>query len=240
MNKKQQAQSTKIKKSITHKAHLGKLHTVFEDGKLSNRTRKSNPMREAIAEVRSLFGWMSDDYLIHAKELAMNNGGQLYLINAAEESITDHRSEGEPLRRKLSGEELSMMARTAINKGMDVNHDPRFQTMATVLDSEYNPQTRQIQMIVMESDPEIINAIANNQITAVSINGGSPRSESVEPCINGCVDNTCELCTVPRGVVLGELDDIAMTWVATSPIMYKGLSVPSAVPGIKVTAIQPI
>ena len=172
--------------------------------------------------------------------MASQAGGQLYLIRAASESITDHRAEGEPYRRLLKGDELALLARTAINKGMDINHEPSWRTEATILDSEYDGITKSIQMIVMERDPAIIQAIQNNQITAVSINGGSPRSESIEPCINGCVDTTCELCTVPRGVVLGEMDDIAMTWVATSSFMWNGIPIPKAVAGIKVTAIQPI
>ena len=97
-------------------------------------------------------------------------------------------------------------------------------------------------MLVMEEDPEIITAIQNGIITAVSINGGSPRTESVEPCEHGCTDNSCELCLVPRGVVLGELDDVALTWVVTHPmgLQWRGMNIPVALPGVKTTAIQPI
>lgn len=131
------------------------------------------------------------------------------------------------------------MARTAIGHAMDVNHNPAWRTQSLVLDSEYDPITRSIQMIILERDPEIIQAIDRGQIQAVSINGGAPRSETIEPC-NG-VDG--ELCNVPRGVVLGELDGIALTWVVTDP---RGLPhsqyglLPFAEPGVKSTIIQPI
>ena len=240
LTKKQQRVSTNIKSDVTRKANKHELHTVFPDGRLSKRTRGTNPMREALAEVRSEFKWLSDDYLLSAKEIANKNEGTLYLIRAAKESITDHRGEGEKYRRLLSGGELALMTRTAINKGMDINHNNRWRTEALILDSEYDPIAKEIQMIVLEKDEEINRAIDNGQITAVSINGGSPRTQDVQPCNHDCSHGECELCNVPKGVVLGELDDIAMTWVATSPMVWKGIKIPKAVPGIKVTAIQKI
>lgn len=240
-DKKQQRDISNIKRHITRKASQGKLHTVKPDGSLSNRTRKSNPMREALLEIREEFGWLSDDYISKARNITNDNGGQLYLIRAASEAITDHRREGEPLRRKLSGDELKRLARTAISKGADVNHDPSLRTGANVIDSEYDDKSKQIQMLLLETDPEIINAINHGVITAVSINGGSPRSESVEPCDEHCVSN-CELCLVPTGVVLGELDDIALTWVVTDPngLSWRGQKIEPATPGVKTTAIQPL
>ena len=239
--RKQQSDIEQIKGDITKAARKGELHTVKRDGSLSKRTRKSNPIREALAEIREEFGWLTDDYISKARNVAENSGGQLFIIRAASEAITDHRREGEPLRRKLSGDELSRMARTAIGKGMDINHEPELQTQATIIDSEYDEKTRQIQMLVLENDQEIINAVNNGILTAVSINGGSPRSESVEPCEDHCETN-CELCLVPKGVVLGELDDIALTWVVTDPrgLIWKGMNVPAATPGVKTTAIQPL
>ena len=67
-----------------------------------------------------------------------------------------------------------------------------------------------------------------------------PRSESIEPCENGCTTSSCELCLVPQGVVLGELDNIAMTFVITDPngLYWNGHHVPSAEPGIKFTKIE--
>jgi len=206
---------------------------------LAQRTRKTNPIREALVEIREEFGWLTDDYISKARNVAENSGGQLFIVRAASEAITDHRREGEPLRRKLSGDELSRMARTAIGKGMDINHSPEMQTQGTVIDSEYDEKNRQIQMLILEIDQEIINAVNNGIITAVSINGGSPRSESIEPCEEHCETN-CELCLVPKGVVLGELDDIALTWVVTDPrgFNWKGMQIQDATPGVKTTAIQ--
>jgi len=241
LTRKQQSDIEQIKGDITKKANSGELHTVKADGSLSKRTRKSNPIREALIEIRQEFGWLTDDYISKARKVAEDARGQLFIIRAASEAITDHRREGEPLRRKLSGDELIRLARTAIGKGMDVNHTPEFRTDATVIDSEYDDATRQIQMLVLENDPEIINAVNNGIISAVSINGGSPRSETIEPCDEHCETN-CELCLVPKGVVLGELDDIALTWVVTDPmgLNWKGMNVPAATPGVKTTAIQPL
>jgi hypothetical protein len=195
-------------------------------------------IQEAIMQVRQEFGWLSDDYIMRAKALATNSGGVLYLIRASQEAITDHRAEGEVYRRKLDGMELLAMARTATNRGMDINHNPEWRTDAMVLDSEYDPSTRAIQMLVMELDPEINQMIANGQIQAVSINGGAPRTENIESC--GTPDG--ELCNVPRGVILGELDDIALTWVVADPrgIVWRGITIPFAEPGVKTTGIQPI
>lgn len=238
-----------IHRKIGAKSHEGTLHKVKKDGELSQRTGHRNYYRkplkmiqEAIAQVRQEFGWLGDDYLMRAKAMAEEAGGKLYLVRASQETITDHRAEGEPYRRLLGGAELRGMARTAITHGMDINHNPMWRTQAIVLDSEYDEITKSIQMIILETDPEVNQFIANQQITAVSINGGSPREELVEPCINGCTDDTCELCVVPRGVVLGEQDDIALTWVVTDPrgIFWKGQRIPFAEPGVKSTIIQPI
>jgi hypothetical protein len=169
-------------------------------------------------------------------------GGKLYLIRATQSTITDHRPEGEPYRRLLAGDELLGMARTAIGHTMDINHNPEWKTQAVILDSEYDPATQSIQMLILERDPEINQMIKAQQITAVSINGGSPRNETVEPCDHGCRDGSCELCVVPRGVVLGEQDDIALTWVVTAPqgVFYKGQAIPKAEPGVKSTIIQSV
>jgi len=174
------------------------------------------------------------------KKLAEESDGQLYLIRAAGETITDHRSEGEPYRRKLSADELNSMARTAIGKSMDINHQPELETDATILDVDFDKNRKEMQMLVIERDPQINNAIEDGIITAVSINGGMPRSESVEPCNHGCSSDQCELCLVPKGVVLGELDGIGMTWVITDPrgMYWNGNFLPKATPGIKTTKIE--
>lgn len=225
---------TKIKKSITRKANKGELHTVKDDGTLSQRTRGTNPMREAIMEVRNDFKWLSEEYLQKVRELPVD--GKMFLIKASEEAITDHRGEGyEPYRRWLSPDELHAMARTATGKGMDINHKAENKTESQILDSEYDKDLRQIQMIVNEADPEVLQAIENKVITAVSINGGAPRDTDIQ-----CPTDECFV--VPRGVILGELDDIALTWVVTDPrgMYWRGRWIPPAKPGVKTTAIQPV
>jgi hypothetical protein len=206
---------------------------------LQNNNQKKS-LQEAISNLRSEFSWLNDDYIMNARKLAEDAGGQLYLVRAAAETITDHRSEGESYRRKLSADELNSMTRTIIGKKMDINHQPELETNATILDAEFDKNRKEMQALIVEKDPQINQAIADGKITAVSINGGMPRSESIEPCENGCTDNTCELCVVPKGVVLGELDDIGMTYVVTDPngLYWNGRFVPSAEPGIKVTVIE--
>jgi len=263
LSRKEESEIHGIENHINQAAKDGTLHTVKKDGKLSDRTRKTNPIKESqiqlpqlrldlpkstlskkvlqesIAGLRSEFDWLTDDYISKARELAQDSGGQLYLIRAAGESITDHRSEGEPYRRKLSAEELNAMARTSIGKKMDINHQPEYETDATILDTEFDKKRKEIQMLVIERDPQINQAIADGKITAVSINGGMPRSESIEACDHECTDS-CELCVVPQGVVLGEIDGIGMTWVVTDPhgLYWNGHFVSSAEPGIKFTKIE--
>jgi len=214
---------------------LPPIHLTLPKTKLSRKV-----LQESIANLRLEFDWLTDDYVSKARELAADSGGKLYLIRAAGESITDHTSEGEPYRRKLSADELNSMTRTAIGKNMDINHQPELETDATILDADFDKKRKEIQMLVIERDHQINNAINDGKITAVSINGGMPRSETVEPCNHGCSDGNCELCLVPKGVVLGELDGIALTWVVTDPkgLYYNGSFVPSAEPGIKFTKID--
>jgi hypothetical protein len=211
---------------------------IYPSGQF-NETRK---IREAIAQVRHEFSWLSEEYLMKAKGLAEGSGGKLYLVRASQEAITDHRAEGEPFRRLLAGSELLAMSRTAIGHGMDINHNPEWRTGATILDSEFDPNTKSIQMLIMEIDPEINQLISNGQIDSVSINGGSPRTEAVEPCNAGCTHESCEKCVVPRGVILGELDGIGLTWVVSDPrgISWRGNMIPKAEPGVKTTIIQPV
>ena len=197
-------------------------------------------LQEAISNLRSEFDWLDDDYIEGAKKLADDAGGVLYLVRAAAESVTDHRSEGEEYRRKLSADELNSMTRTIIGKKMDINHQPEFETDATILDAEFDKNRKEMQALVIERDPQINQAIEDGKITAVSINGGMPRSEKIEPCDNDCTDDNCELCVVPKGVVLGELDGIGMTYVVTDPngLYWDGKFVSSAEPGIKITLIE--
>ena len=207
---------------------------------LSKTQISKKALKEAFSNLRSEFKWLTDDYIENARSLVKDTDGVLYVIRAAGETITNHISEGEEYRRKLTAEELNAMTRTAIGKKMDINHEPELETDATILDADFDPYRKEIQMLVIEQDPQINQAIDDGKITAVSINGGMPRSESIEPCDHQCTSENCELCLVPKGVVLGELDDIAMTWVITDPngMYWRGKFIPSAEPGIKFTKIE--
>lgn len=237
-----------INSIVGQKARAGTLHTVKPDGSLSPKTRRTNPrneaytidynriiethvIREAVMDLRQEFKWMTQKYESAIRNLPVK--GKWYIIRASTSTITDHRTEGEPYRRLLSNDELHALTRTAIGKEMDVNHDPAYKTQAHIYDAEFDKLRGESQMLVLEQDPEIINAIANGTITAVSINGGSPRSERVECGVDECF-------VVPEGVVLGELDNIALTWVVTAPsgFYYKGVHIPPATPGVKNTIIE--
>jgi len=240
LTRKQMTEFDDIKSHITNAAKHHTLHTVKADGSLSKRTRGTNPIKESIGKIRHQVKWLSNEYITKAKETAKSNNGVLYLIRAATETITDHRSEGEEYRRKLAGKELNAMARTAVGHGMDINHNPDYATGGMIVDSEYDSNRKEIQMLVIEVDPQINQHIVNGDISAVSINGGNPRTQSIESCYEGCVDNQCELCNVPQGVILGEVDGIAMTWVVTAPqgIIWRGNHISSATPGIRDTIIE--
>lgn len=240
LNRSEQSITDNIKGHITKAANKHELHTVKKDGKLSSRTRGTNPLKETIAKIREQFDWLDNDYLKNIKKAADEVDGKIYLIRAATETITDHRVEGDTLRRKLSGNELNAMARTAVGCKMDINHNPDYTTDAVIMDSEYDPDRKEIQMIILEKDSEINRLIADHKITAVSINGGYPRKQLVEPCVDDCKNDNCEMCNVPTGVILGEMDDIGMTWVVTANegIYWRGDKIEGAKPGIQNTAIE--
>ena len=190
-------------------------------------------LQETISGLREQFSWLDNDFIKNAQEkIVKPHGGRLMLVRASSEAITDHRSEGEPFRRWLKPRELMGMARTGIGKGSDLNHKPEWQTEGIVLDGEFNDELNQIQFLHYERDPEILNAIENGIIDSVSINGGPPRQVTVE-CNGECF-------VVPQGVVLGESDGIAFTYVVTAPsgMMWKGHYVEPAKPGVKNTLIE--
>ena len=268
LTRKEESKIHSIENHIVNAAKNGTLHKIDKDGHLSDKTTSKNllkelcscmnvtlpemslslsktqiskkALKEAFSNLRSEFKWLTDDYIENARSLVKDTDGVLYVIRAAGETITNHMSEGEEYRRKLTAEELNAMTRTAIGKKMDINHEPELETDATILDADFDSYRKEIQMLVIEQDPQINHAIDDGKITAVSINGGMPRSESIEPCDHQCTSENCELCLVPKGVVLGELDDIAMTWVITDPngMYWRGKFIPSAEPGIKFTRIE--
>ena len=226
-----------IHRKVGQRAKNKTLHTVFPDGKLSNRTRGTNPMKEikeTLVELHGQFNWFTDDYLAKIGELDKSIGGKFVLIRASAETITDHRSEGEPYRRLLKGEELMQLTRTGIGKTTDINHlGKEYEVDSQVLDAEYDPIRKESQMLVHLKDPEIIHFIETGQIDAVSINAGAPRRMDTE-----CSPDECFV--VPTGLILGELDGIAFTWVVGDPagIVWRGKYIPKATAGIKTTKIE--
>jgi len=195
-------------------------------------------IRETISELKKEFTWLTPDHIKAVKKQEAN--GKWLLIRASEVAITDHRGEGEPFRRLLSGDELHGLSRTGVLKGSDINHDPQHETGGKVMDGDYNKELQQVQFLHLEPDPEIIEAIKNDTISGVSINGGPPRSESFEMLNGQPCDNSGECFIVPHGVILGETDNIAFTYVVTNPLgMYwRGEWIPPANPGVKSTKIE--
>lgn len=248
----------RVNNLISDKYQMGTLHKLNKDGsvgglmecqcgcKKHKTLNKIHKLRESMLGFRESllqeFRWITPEYLAKIKDMEREVGGKFYLVRASAETITDHRSEGEPYRRKLDSEELWATARTGIGKGTDINHDPRYKTDGYVVDGDFDPIRKEVQYIVHESDPEVIRAIDNRVITAVSINGGAPRLEFVAPCEDGCESSECELCLHPRGVILGEEDNIAFTWVVTSPqgMKWHGIHMNAASPGVKLTKIEPL
>lgn len=226
-----------IHRKIGQRAKNHTLHSVFQDGKLSKRTRGTNPMkeiRETLQELHHQFNWFTDGYLAKIHELNKSVSGAFILVRASAETITDHRSEGEPYRRLLKGEELMQLTRTGIGKSTDINHlGKEYEVDSQVLDAEYDPIRKESQMLVHLKDPEIINFINTGQIDAVSINAGAPRRMDTE-CDTG------ECFVVPTGLILGELDGIAFTWVVSDPagIVWRGKYIPKATAGVKSTKVE--
>ncbi len=238
MDKRMTDHTQHIRRSIGQKSRHGTLHKVLVTGKLSPRTMSRNPLKESIDGLREQFNWLSPDYYQALQDVPID--GQWYLIRAAGEAITDHRSEGESHRRWLKGEEISQFTRTGIGKGTDINHNPEWRTGGKIYDGNFDYEKNEAQFLLLETDPVIIEAIRNGIITAVSINAGPPRSEEIE--CPSCNEMSCECFLVPRGLILGELDDIAFTYVVTHPngLWWKGNQIAKATPGIKTTAIEAI
>ena len=191
-------------------------------------------IRETIGELQAQFNWMTPDYLQRVSEMGRNVAGKFVLVRASAEAITDHRSEGEPYRRLLKGDELAQLTRTGIGKSTDINHlGKEYEVDSDVLDAEYDPLRKETQMMVHLRDPEVIHFIETGQINTVSINAGRPRHMPTE-CDTG------ECFVVPRGLVLGELDGIAFTWVVNDPngIVWRGKYIAPATPGVKSTKLE--
>ena len=191
-------------------------------------------IKEALVELHGQFNWFTQDYLAKIHELDKSVGGKFILVRASAETITDHRSEGEPYRRLLKGDELMQLTRTGIGKSTDINHlGKEYEVDSLVLDAEFDPMRKESQMLVHLKDPEIIHFIETGQISSVSINAGAPRRMDTE-CDTG------ECFVVPTGLILGELDGIAFTWVVDDPagVVWRGKYIPKATAGVKTTRIE--
>ena len=202
--------------------------------KKKKRVQEITRIRETIGELSTQFNWMTPDYLQRVSELGRTVNGRFVLVRASAEAITDHRSEGEPYRRLLKGDELAQLTRTGIGKTTDINHlGAEYKVDSDVLDAEYDPVRKETQMMVHLRDPEIIHLIETGQISTVSINAGMPRHMNTECDVNECF-------VVPRGLLLGELDGIAFTWVVSDPngIVWRGNHIAPATPGVKTTRIE--
>lgn len=181
---------------------------------------------------KEAFEWITPEAL---KELyAAPEGGKFLLVIAAGPGVTDHRSEGEKFRRLITPDLVKKMTYTGIGKNLDINHEypKKDPESGQIFDAEYNPKTQKMEMIVWESDQEILNSIRKGIITAVSINAGKPRTTDVK-----CTDTECFL--VPNGTILGEGSGIGLTWVVTNPsgMMYNGKFIPPTRPGFAITKI---
>lgn len=206
-------------------------------------TRKEHlayTIKETISELQSQFKWLSPEHIERAKQGVQQYGGLVLLIRAASETITDHRASAPAgtlhaqYRRLLSANELMMMTRTGIGKGVDINHySTPFQTQGIVLDGEFDPERKEIQFLVYERDPDVCAAIQSGKLNQVSINGGSPRTTELTCSTDECFAE-------PKGVVLGEKDNIAFAYVVTDPqgMRWKDKWVPPETPGVKNTKIE--
>ena len=160
--------------------------------------------------------------------------GRFILAVVSGDSYTDHRIEGEDYRRHWTKEELMQNIRTAKHKLTDINHmwqkkDPM---SGLIFDANWNSKTDRGEMAIWESDPDILNAIRNDIITAVSINTGKPRSNE-KNCSSG------ECFTEAKGTILGEENNVALAFIVTDPagFKYNGQTIPAMPPGMKFTKI---
>jgi len=181
------------------------------------------------------FDWINDEAIENMKNFTKEHpDGRFILAVVSGESYTDHRIEGESLRRHWTNEELMQNIRTAKHKLTDINHmwqkkDPM---SGLIFDANWNFTTNKGEMAIWESDPEILDAIRKDIITAVSINTGKPRAVD-ENCSTG------ECLSEPKGTILGEDNNVALAFIVTDPagFNYNGQLIPSMPPGMKFTKI---
>ena len=181
------------------------------------------------------FDWINDEAIENMKSFTKENpDGRFILAVVSGESYTDHRIEGEDFRRHWTKNELIQNIRTAKHKLTDINHmwqkkDPM---SGMIYDANWNFTNDRGEMILWESDPDILNAIRNDIITAASINTGKPR-ENEKNCSTG------ECFTEATGTVLGEDNNVALAYIVTDPqgFKYNGQVIPAMPPGMKFTKL---
>lgn len=210
---------------------------------LAERKRITNeylrPLNEALNyDNRRLgeFNWVTKDTIHEMKKHAKDsNEGRFILAVVSGESFTDHRIEGvEKHRRHWTEDEMKQNIRTGKGKRMDINHllpkkDPY---SGGIFDANWNEATKKGEMILFETDNEILNAIRNDIITAVSINTGPPRNIELN-----CNSGECLL--EPQGTSLGNDKGVALSYVVTSPkgFNYNGKWLYPLPPGMKFTKL---
>lgn len=192
------------------------------------------------------FHWIDQLGIKEMIQEGKKSPGRYILIKAAESTTTDHRAEGEQFERLITDEILKKLTYTAIKKGSDINHmlKKRDINSGAVVDAEFNDKTGFAEFIYYESDQEILKGIRDGFITAVSINGGAARSYKIINKEGEVIDkpeikcSTGECFRLGEGIILGEKDNVAFTWVVTKPgWRYNGQKVPHTVPGVKTTKI---
>jgi len=182
------------------------------------------------------FDWIDDAAIFEMTKYAKEHGsGKFILAVVSGDSKTDHRPEGrDEHMRHWNREELIQNIRTGKGKLTDINHlwpktDPE---SGGVYDANWNFKTDRGEMILWETDQDIIQAIRDDVITAVSINTGNPRVIHTN-----CDEGECYL--EPHGTILGETNGVALAFVVTDPagFKYNGQVIPSFPPGMKFTKL---
>jgi len=197
------------------------------------------PLNEAVnyrEKSPAEFSWIDSSTINEMQKHAeQNKPGRFILAVVSGESYTDHRIEGtEKHRRHWTEDEMRQNIRTGKGKLIDINHlvpkkDPY---SGGIFDANWNETTKKGEMILFETDQEILNAIRTDIIGAVSINTGPPRTIELN-----C--NTGECLLEPKGTHLGNHKGVALSYVVTSPkgFTYNGQWLYPLPPGMKFTKI---
>ena len=182
------------------------------------------------------FDWIDESAIVEMTKYAKEHGsGKFILTVVSGDATTDHRPEGrDKHQRHWNENELIQNIRTGKGKLTDINHlwpkaDPE---SGGVYDANWNFKTNRGEMILWETDQDILKAIRDDIITAVSINTGTPRHIHTN-----CDEGECYL--EPHGTILGETNGVALAFVVTHPdgFHYNGQTIPAFPPGMKFTKL---